>query len=82
MGRDYAFVRMAWPIAPDHLDLETIAIGNVRDGSSLLRATLTWKVRPSISVYAVQTEFVAGSRTELDYVQVRRMTDLGVRIYF
>lgn len=82
MGRDYAFVRVAWPVVQERVDLETIAIGSLRDGSSLVRATLSWRVRPGLSVYAVQTEFAAGSRSELDYVQVRRITDVGVRIYF
>jgi hypothetical protein len=82
MGRDYAFVRVAWPVVRDRVDLEAIAISSLRDGSSLLRATLSWKVRPSVSLYLVQTGFLAGSRSELDYVQVRRMTDVGVRVYF
>jgi len=82
MGRDYAFLRVAWPAVRDRVDLETIAIASLRDGSSLLRATLSWKVRPNVSVYVVQTGFLAGSRSEFDYVQVRRITDLGVRVYF
>ncbi|MCU1348515.1 MAG: hypothetical protein JWO56_1545 [Acidobacteria bacterium] len=82
MGRDYAFMRVAWPVVRDHLDLETIAIASLRDGSSLLRATVSWRVTPGISVYVVQTGFIAGRGSEFDYMQVKRLTDAGVRVYF
>lgn len=82
MGRDYAFLRLAWPVVRDRLDLETIAISSLRDGSSILRATMSWRMRPAISLYIVQTGFLASRGSELAYMPVKRVTDLGVRMYF
>lgn len=82
MGRNYAFVRVAWPIVSQRLDAEALTITSLRDGSTFLRSALNWKIQPRVALYLVETEFLGGDRTEFDYVQVRRMADLGLRIYF
>jgi hypothetical protein len=80
MARNYAFARVDWP--HDKLDAELIVIANVRDGSLLARGTITHKLRSNASFYLIDTEF-AGSRTsELAYMQVRRVTTAGARLYF
>jgi hypothetical protein len=76
MGRAYAFVRVHRSFA------ELIAITNLRDGSTLLRAALTHKLHPSLSVYLIHTEFVGSAGSELAYLQVERVTTAGLRVYF
>jgi hypothetical protein len=80
MARNYGFVRIAVPI--DKLDAEIIAITNLRDGSLLARATLSLRVRPNVSIYAIDTEFAGARGSELSYMQVRRVTTAGARYYF
>ena len=63
-------------------DVELIAITNLRDGSSIVRATFTRKLTPSISAYIIDTEFVGARGIELSYMQVRRVTTVGARVYF
>jgi hypothetical protein len=82
MGRNYGFLRVAWPAIAQRLDVEEIALTSLRDGSTVLRSTISWKPRPRLALYVAETEFLAGRETELDYVQVRRLADAGVRIYF
>ena len=80
MARNYAFIRIDVP--HDKLDLELIAITNLRDGSFLARATLSLRVRPNVSIYAIDTEFAGARGSELSYMQVRRVTTAGARVYF
>jgi hypothetical protein len=80
MARNYAFTRVAWAHAK--LDTELIAITNLRDGSLLARGTLSYRVRPNVSVYVLDTEFSGGDGSELAYIQVRRVTTAGARLYF
>jgi hypothetical protein len=80
MARNYGFLRIDVP--HDKLDVELIAITNLRDGSLLARATLSLRVRPSISIYAIDTEFAGARGSELSYMQVRRVTTAGARVYF
>ncbi len=80
MRRNYGFVRVFWPVW--RLSFEALAIRSLRDGSTVVRATGTWKLRGNVSIYAIETEFVAPPGSELDYVQVRRMTDAGLRVWW
>ena len=80
MESNYGFVRLYWPVW--HLSFETLAIRSLRDGSTVVRATGTWKLRGNVSLYVIQTEFAARPGAELDYVQVRRMTDAGLRVWW
>lgn len=82
MGRDYVFNRVAWPIVLRKLDLETIAITSLRDGSSVLRPAVYWHLSPNWTAYVLQTEFCGNNRTELGFVPIRRETDVGVRFQF
>jgi len=76
MARTYSFLRIERGIA------ELIAITNLRDGSTILRATLSHRLRPSLSVYLIATEFLGGDESELAYMQVERVITAGVRVYF
>jgi hypothetical protein len=80
MARNYGFIRVDVP--HDKLDIELIAITNLRDGSLLARATLSLRVRPNVSIYAIDTEFAGARGSELSYMQVRRVTTAGARLYF
>lgn len=79
MGRDYAFLRVAWPAA---VEVELIAITNLRDRSTLARLTLARKLRPNLSLYLIDTEFAGARSSEMAYVQIRRATTAGARLYF
>lgn len=80
MARSYTFLRLDWP--HDKLDAELIVITSVRDGSLLARATLTRKLRSNVSIYLIDTEFAGARTSELAYMQVRRVTTGGARLYF
>ena len=80
MARTYAFARVSKPFGK--IDTELIAITNLRDGSTLVRAALTYKARPNISLYVIDTEFLGSSDSEMEYLQVERATTAGVRVYF
>ena len=79
MGRNYAFVRLD---RPGYVEVELIAIANLRDGSALARLTLSRKLRPNLSAYLIDTEFTGRRDSEMAYIQVRRATTAGVRLYF
>jgi len=82
MGRNYAFGRIDWAPAESPIDVEVMGIRNLRDRSSLLRATLTRKLRANLSLYLIDTEFLGSGDAEFAYVQVRRLTTFGARVYF
>lgn len=79
MGRNYAFVRVS---RPAWIETELIAIANLRDGSLLARLTLTRKLAANVSAYLIDTEFAGPRESEMAYMQVRRVTAAGVRVYF
>lgn len=76
MARDYAFARVAWQ------DIEIISLANLRDRSSLARVTLSHKVLPNLSAYVIDMEFFGAAATEFAYIQVKRVTNFGVRYYY
>jgi len=78
MARNYAFTRVDAPFGRNELELITIT--NVRDGSSIVRATVTRKLRPNVSAYVIETEFVGSG--EMSYIQLKRLTTFGARVYF
>lgn len=80
MGRTYAFARASHDFG--NTNGELIAIANLRDGSAILRAAISYKVKPSLSVYVIDTEFVGGDGSELSLMQVSRVVTAGVRVYF
>jgi hypothetical protein len=80
MARTYSFTRVAKPFRK--IDVELIAITNLRDASTLMRAAATYKVRPNVSLYVLDTELIGGRRSELEYLQVERVTTLGARYHF
>jgi len=79
MARNYAFLRVD---RPGFIEVELIAIANLRDGSALARLTLSRKLRPNLSAYLIDTEFAGRRQSEMAYIQVRRATTAGVRLYF
>jgi len=80
MARNYAFVRVDVPFAEN--EIEIIAITNLRDRSSIARVTLSRKMTSRISVYLIDTEFLANAGSELSYIQIRRAATFGARVYF
>jgi hypothetical protein len=82
MGRDYAFLRAAWPIKQQKLDAETIIIASLRDGSSVIRPGLYWRVTPVATLYCLQTEFIGSQGSEMGFVPIRHETTLGFRFHF
>lgn len=82
MGRNYGFVRLDWAPAESSLEFEVLAIRNLRDGSSLARATLTRKLRANLALYVIETDFFGSGDTEFAYVQLKRLTTFGARVYF
>jgi hypothetical protein len=79
MGRNYAFARI---YRPGFVDGELIAVASLRDGSGLARLTLSRKLRSNLSAYVIDTEFAGRHDSEMSYIQVRRVTTAGVRLYF
>jgi hypothetical protein len=80
MARNYSFLRADIPFGKN--DAELIAITNLRDGSSIARVTLSRKLLPNLSAYLIETEFLGGGDRELAYIQVKRLTTFGARVYF
>lgn len=72
--RTYVFARVYRSFTEAKLDAELIAI--VRDGMTVVRASLTHKLRPTLSVYLIHTELAGREKP------VARVTTAGVRYYF
>ena len=79
MARNYAFARVD---RPGFIEAELIAIVGLRDRSGLARLTLSRKLRSNLSAYIIDTEFAGRRDSEMAYIQVRRATTAGVRLYF
>jgi hypothetical protein len=82
MARTYSFFRIDRPVARWKAEGELIAITNLRDRSSIVRATLSRQILPNLSAYLIDTEFVGRERSEMAYLQVRRLVAVGVRRSF
>jgi hypothetical protein len=80
MGRNYTFLRGDLPFGRN--DVELIAITNLRDRSSILRATYTRKLSARVSAYVIDTEFTGASESEFALIQITRSTTFGLRLYF
>jgi len=74
--KTYVFARVYRPFTGAKIDAELLAIADVRNGSTVVRASLTHKLRPNVSVYLIQTEFFGPQKP------VARLTTAGVRYYF
>ncbi len=82
MGKEYGFVRLYVPFYRDKLEAEMIVISSLRDGSSVIRPGVYWKIFPNWSLYWVQSEFAGGNGSEFGQIQVQRTSDFGVRYHF
>ncbi len=82
MGRTYSFLRVARDFTRWKSDAELIAITNLRDGSTLVRGTISRRILPSLSAYVIATEFLGGNGSELAYLQVARVMAIGARVHF
>jgi hypothetical protein len=82
MSQNYTFLRVLWPIRLNRLELETIVISSLRDGSSLIRPGITRRISTNWSVYCIYSQFVGGAGTEFGFVQIRRGADIGIRYHF
>ncbi len=82
MSKNYTFLRVLWPIRLNRLEVETIAINSLRDGSSLIRPGIRWRLGTNWSVYCIYSEFVGNAGTEFGHIQIKRSTDFGIRYNF
>jgi hypothetical protein len=80
MARNYSFLRADFPFGKNEAELITLT--NLRDRSSIVRATLSRKLRPNVSAYVIETEFLGSGDSEMAYIQVKRLTTFGARVYF
>ncbi len=74
--KTYALARIYRPFVNAKIDAELIALTSIRDRSTILRASITRKLRPNISAYLIDTEFVGREKP------VARLTTIGLRYYF
>jgi hypothetical protein len=74
--KTYALARIYRPFVNAKIDAELIVLTSIRDRSTILRASITRKLRPNISAYLIDTEFVGREKP------VARLTTIGLRYYF
>jgi hypothetical protein len=82
MARTYSFLRIDRAVARWKAEGELIAITNLRDGSTIVRATLSKQLLPNLSAYLIDTEFVGRNGSEMAYLQIARLVAVGVRRSF
>jgi len=82
MARDYMFGRLYWLFHHDKLEAELLVLSSARDGSALVRPGISWKIARNWSIYWLQSELIGGTGTEFGHLQVRRMSDFGLRFHF
>lgn len=80
MARTYSFARAARTVKK--VETELIAITSLRDASTLLRASASIKVAPAVTLYVIDTELIGSRTSELEHLQVERVTTFGARYYF
>jgi len=80
MARNYGFLRGDLPFGRN--DVELITITNLRDRSSIVRATYSRKLTPRINGYIIETEFAGKRDSEFALIQIARQTIVGLRVYF
>jgi len=74
--KTYALARVYRPFVSAKIDAELIALTSIHDRSMVLRASITRKLTPNISIYFIETEFVGREKP------VARVTTAGLRYYF
>jgi hypothetical protein len=82
MSKNYSFLRVFWPVYRSKIEIETIVINSLRDGSGIVRPGVRWKVARNWSVYGIYSEFVGNAQTEFGHIQIKRGVDIGIRYYF
>jgi len=82
MARTYSFLRLFRDVPRWKSGGELIVITNLRDGSTIVRATVSRRIRPSLAAYVMATELLGGEGSELAYIQVARVMALGLRVHF
>lgn len=80
MARNYGFLRGELPFGKN--DVELITITNLRDRSSIVRATYSRKLTPRLTAYLIETEFTGKRDSEFALIQIARQTIFGLRVYF
>jgi len=80
MARNYGFLRGDLTFGKNEVELITIT--NLRDRSSIVRATYTRKLTSTISGYIIDTEFTGKRDSEFALIQIARQTIVGLRVYF
>jgi hypothetical protein len=82
MSKDYSFLRVAWPIQSLRLDIETIIVTSLRDGSSVIQSGITRRIGANWSIYGIYSEFTGNDGTEFGNIQIKRSTNIGIRYNF
>jgi hypothetical protein len=82
MRSDYGFARVEWPVLQNKLEVETIVITSLRDGSLILRPGIYWRIRPNVRLYWIQTTFLGGAATEIGQIPLKRISEIGFRYSF
>jgi hypothetical protein len=82
MSKNYTFLRVLWPIQLNRLEIETIVISSLRDGSSLIQPGIRWRIGSHWRLYCIDSEFVGNANTEFGNIQIRRSIAIGIRYHF
>jgi hypothetical protein len=82
MAQNYSFVRAARDWERTKLTTELLVITNLRDGSSIVRATITKRLHGNFTLSFIDTEFAADGKSEMSFMQIRRSTSFAARFYF
>ncbi len=77
--RAQSFLRVSHDFARWKTDAELIAITNLRDGSTIARATLSHRIHPTVSVHLIATELLGDGH---DFMPVDRVLTIGARVHF
>lgn len=80
MGRTYGFLRLSRDFG--RMAAEVIAIASLRDGSSMIRTTISRDLHDRVTLQLIATEFTGGPTSEWSHVQLERVLIAGMRVHF
>ena len=80
MGRTYGFIRLSRDFG--RTAAEVIAIASLRDGSSMVRTTISRDLYDRLTLQLIATEFTGSPTSEWSHVQLERIVIAGMRVHF
>lgn len=80
MGRTYGFVRLSRDFG--RTAIEMIAIASLRDGSSMIRTTVSRDLYDRLTLQLIATEFTGHAESEWAHAQLERIVIAGLRVHF